>query len=203
MKKIIFYTLTILVFASCSSTIKLTEVPIEKNYGVQTISIEEGEAKGKITYNGDYWFHDFDDDLYPTVSEPYLKYLSKLTKKDNAKMLWAAHTTVLPYIASTALVYDEAKKIDGFQEDLRTDLRKKHNATAVENQSFGTKAGEFQRLSYLIYDDETRIQTQHIEYIGVIKNKTFRIIFWTSDSNILVLNNETDRIMQTLSVQWY
>lgn len=203
MKKIIFYILTIFTFASCSSTIKLTEVPIDKNYGVQTITIEEGDAKGTLTYNGDYWFHDFDKNLYPTVSEPYLKYVSKEVKKEKSKMLWATHTTVLPYISSAALVYNKAKDIDKFEDEIRKKLRKKHNATAIENYSYGTKAGKFTRLSYLVYDEETKIQTQHIEYIGILKDKTFRIIFWTSDSNLLALNNEADRIMQTLSVQWY
>lgn len=203
MRKNIFYILTVFIFTSCSSTIKLTEVPIDKNYGVQTITIEEGEAKGKLTYNGDYWFHDFNENLYPTVSANYLKYISKETKREKAKMLWAAHTTVFPYISSTTLVYDEAKKIDEFEDKVRKTLRKKQNATAIETDQFSTKGGIFTRLSYLIYDEQTKIQTQHIEYLGVIKNRTFRIVFWTSDSNLLALNNETDKIMQTLSIVWY
>ena len=202
MKKIIFYTLVILVFTSCSSTIKLAEVPIDQNYGVQIISIEEGDAKGTLTYNGDYWFHNFDKNLYPTVSEPYLKYISKETKRDQSKMLWAAHTTIFPYISSTAVVYEEAKKIDKFEEKICKTLKKKQNATMIESTRFGTTSGRFRRLSYLIYDEQTKIQIQHIEYFGVVKDKTFRIIFWTSDSNLLALNNEADKIMQTLSMQW-
>ena len=203
MKKIIFYILIILVFTSCSSTIKLTETPIEKKNGVQVININEGEAKGTIAYYSDYWFHDFNKKLYPTVSEPYLKFLSKETRGEKIKMLWAAHTTVFPYISTTVLVYNEAKKIGKFEEKICKNLKKKQNATAIESESFSTKRGKFRRLSYMILDEQTKIQTQHIEYLGVVKDRTFRVVFWTADSNLLVLNNEADGVMKTLSMQWY
>ena len=200
MKKIIFYTLIILVLASCSSTIKLVEVPIDEQYGVQIVSIEEGEAKGTLTYNGDYWFHDFDDGLYPTVSESYLEYISKETNREQSKMLWAAHTTIFPYISSVALVYNKVENMADFEAEIRKELRKKENATRIDSERFVTESGRFKKMSYFIYDEETKIQTRHIEYLGTVKDKTFRVVFWTSDSNPLVLNDEADQIMQTLSV---
>jgi hypothetical protein len=209
MKKITAYLFSMivvfstLILSSCSSTIKLPQVPVEERYGVKIVTIAENEVKGYITYYGDYWFHDFNKNLYPAVSKSYLKALSKENRGDNSKMLWANHTTALPYFSSVALIYNEKKDIEKFEDKISKSLKKKYNGTMFEGANFNTKSGNFRRLSYLIYDEKTKTQTQHIEYFGVVKDKTLRIIFWTSDSNLIALNNETDNIMHTLSIEWY
>ena len=166
MRKLILFLYTfILFFISCKSVVEL-QPTIQKKDGIQEIKIKEGQIDASIRYNGDYWFHNFDNKLYPTISNLYLDDLKSLNKGTKVKMLWSSHTTVLPYFSSVAFVYDETD-VKKLEEDLFKHLKNNLKGTNIESEEFGNYTAQWTKMNYLVFDPITKTQTFHTEYFYI------------------------------------
>ncbi|MGB0983828.1 MAG: hypothetical protein ACPG19_07290, partial [Saprospiraceae bacterium] len=174
---------------------------IQAKDGNKIISIPE--VKTTIAYHGDYVFHDFSNEYFPIVRTDFLKDLKKLNSKKMGRLLYASHTSIRPIFSSTAFLYEKKYNAKSFAEQLKKELRSDYQATNLEVSIYGTKAGEFYQLTYYIENPELKIKTQHVEYIGILKEKTIRIIFWTIDSNEQSIFRESEAIMKSLTMQWH
>jgi len=185
---------------SCTSIIKL-QPSITNENGNQTIELPT--VKTKILYPGDYWFHDFDLALFPNANPDYLKLFTELNNSKRAIIQYAAHTTIQPYFSTTALIYSRRSDTKILLRELQEELINEYKASNFETEDFGTKAGNFTQLFYNINHPKLKTQARFVEYIGQLKEQTIRIIFWTIDSNNRSLTNESEKIIKTLSMEWY
>lgn len=196
----IILLLVIIFFNSCSEILKLaSNIQAENGHKIVVIP----EVKTKIIYPGDYDFHDFDADLFPVVRPDFLKDLRKLNHKKTGKLLYAGHTFIRPIFSSTAFLYQKKYNGKSFAEQLQKELKSDYEATSSEITPFGTKAGEFYQLTYYLENPKLKIKTQHVEYIGVLKERTIRVLFWTTDSNEQTIFRESEAIMKSLAMEWH
>ncbi len=132
MKKIILLICIALTFNACTSTLQL-QPSVTKANGVQVVEIPE--AKTKLEYPGDYWFHDFDADLFPNAHPDFLILLRKEGKVKGQKMLFAGHTTIQPYFATASLLYDNPLNIDKYLRNKEEKLVSQYNASNFERNT--------------------------------------------------------------------
>lgn len=193
----------LLIVSSCASSIVL-QPSLTPNEGYRTLHISNHHLKGSIDYYGDYFFHDFQQALFPSISEAFFTDLRTLHQKKKATIVAAAHTTVLPYFSTVFLVYNTPQEeVDVFEKNLKIHLTNTLQVHTYESETIDTKVGQLQKATYHVYNPILRIENTHIEYFGKVKNTMIRCVFWTADSNALSLNKEADKIIKTLTVQWY
>jgi hypothetical protein len=181
---------------SCSTVLKL-QPNIDKDGGFQVIHLEK--AKTKLTYPGDYWFHDFETSLFPNVHPDYLNEIKQL----KSKMQFAGHTTIQPYFSTIGVLYNKKLDLKNTIGELEDDFLNRYNVSNFEQETIGTKAGDFTQVFYNLTHPKLKTQSQHIEYYGHLKDKTIRLIFWTIDSHTRSLTNESERIVKSLAMEWY
>jgi hypothetical protein len=191
MNRILVFALSILM-VSCNPY-KISSYTSVKNTSDGQELVENNKEYISIKYYGDYWFHQLRKNITYNWDDNVMNLIK--TKK-NKIIMYCGHTIVDPYFSTIGLVYKDSQLAQTIDEI--TPKLKKLRAQNLTTTNAQIGRFNFTKLYYELYDPELKIERRYYDYYCTHENDVLRILFWTSEYNHNILEDESKEIIETL-----
>ena len=175
-------------FSLISCSIKKTQGVIFKNDGRNYY--QDSLNNLRLTFLGDYWFHEFDKKHFLNASTAFLNYSTSQINGRKPELLFVSHTQVSPLHSVIGIIYKGAFKDSTYLTDLKTMLKDELKVKNPKQSYLYTILGDVIKWEYPVWNPDTRIYSTHNEFILRRNENLIRLVFWTIESNTDVFNFE-------------
>lgn len=190
-KRTLVFTLLI-IMSSCSAYKISSYTSVKKTDDGQEL-VENNKEYISIKYYGDYWFHP----LRKNITLNWDNNVMNLIKSQKNKIImYCGHTIVDPYFSTIGLIYKDSQLTQTIDEIMLKLKKIKVQNLTTTNAQIGRF--NFTKLYYELYDPELKIERRYYDYYCTHENNVLRILFWTSEYNHNMLEEESKRILETL-----
>ena len=152
----------------------------------------------RLTFLGDYWFHEFDKKHFLNASTAFLNYTTSQINGRKPELLFASHTQVSPLHSVIGIIYKGAFQDSTYLTDLKTMLKDELKVKNPKQSYLYTILGDVIKWEYPVWNPDTKIYSTHNEFILRRNENLIRLVFWTIESNTDVFNFESENIMKTI-----
>jgi len=162
------------------------------------IYFEQKSPDIKIQLLGDYFFQPLKTKYFRDIDKRFIKYITLKYDNKAPKILYKAHTIIQPFYSTVCLQYQTSFLDTTSFKEINNELKDGLNSAISEMKRIECGGKDVFKIKYQVTNSINKIYSSHTEYFFRNGNYTYRILFWTTDSNDEVISYEAEKIIENI-----